>query len=179
MKDTTRVSLALFAAWAVHDAEELVTMSRNSRRVLARLPRWMPIPDDLRARGLSQAHVDLSLALMAASIAAASMLGVRSGGRSVLFRGALLAFGAHGFTHLAGSVVTRGYTTGVLTAPTVVIPYWLWAWRVLRRNGIRDDDGPASAAAVANLALLFGIHAVARLILGSRSLGPEPAAHDE
>ena len=171
MKDTTRASLGLFGAWVVHDAEEMLTMSKNSRWILKRMPPWLPIPEELRARGVSQTHVNLSLALMAGLMATASALGVRSSGRSSFFRGALLAFGMHGFSHIGASALTGRYTTGVVTAPLIVIPYWLWARGVLRRHGIADQDGPASAMAVANLPLLFGVHALSHRLLTDRTGG--------
>lgn len=177
MNDLTRTCVGLCAAWAVHDAEELLTMSRNSADVLRRVPGWAPVPEDVRAHGVSQAHVGLSLAIMAALVGIASREGVRTAGRSAVFRGALLAFGAHGFAHIAGSGVMRGYTTGVVTAPTVVIPYWLCARHVLRRHGIRDNDAKATTVALMALPLLCGVHAVTRAILGERSLGAgHPAA---
>ena len=34
----------LFAAWLAHDLEELATMSGSSRKLIARLPGWVPMP---------------------------------------------------------------------------------------------------------------------------------------
>jgi hypothetical protein len=64
MQRTTTVSLGLFAAWACHDLEELFTMPETSRVVAARMPDWVPIPDDVRQDGLSQQHVNLGISLM-------------------------------------------------------------------------------------------------------------------
>ena len=61
----------------------------------------------------------------------------------------LLGFGVHGFTHIAMALAARRYVTGVATAPTVVIPFWLWARRELARAGVRDDDRAAVLAAIA------------------------------
>lgn len=166
MNGIDRVCLALFGAWALHDAEELLTMSRTSQRVLARLPRWAPIPADLRANGVSQAHVNLSIAIMGVVVASAACAGARSGGRSPWFRGALLAFGVHGFTHLAASAAARGYTTGVVTAPTIAIPYWLWARRALHQHDVREHDAKSTMVAIAALPVLFATHALTRSILG-------------
>ena len=44
MKRTTKVSLGLFATWAVSDLEELWTMSRTSKDVLNALPAAAPTP---------------------------------------------------------------------------------------------------------------------------------------
>lgn len=168
MRPTTRIAAGLLAAWAVHDLEELLTMRRTARELLPRLPRWVPIPHELRRDGLEQRHINLAVALMGLAMATASAAGVRSGGRSPLFRGALLGFGVHGFTHIAMALAARRYVTGVATAPTVVIPFWLWARRELAWAGVRDDDRAAVLAALAFLPLVPGAHAAAHRLLRGR-----------
>lgn len=175
MKSITVVSAGLFAAWAVHDTEELGTMAAGSRRVFGRVPRALPLPESLQSRGLSQPHVNLSVGLMAIPVAAAAIRGVRTQGRSRWFRGALLAFGIHGFTHLGNSAVMRSYTTGAATAPVIVIPYWLLARSVLRRHGLDTVDRTTTAAAIAVFPLTIGVHLVSAAILGERSLGRSEA----
>jgi|ERR687897_825785 hypothetical protein len=164
MQRTTTVSLGLFAAWACHDLEELLTMRETSRLVAARMPDWVPIPDDVRQNGLSQQHVNLGISLMGAYIAGVSAVGVRSRGRSRLFRSVLLGFGLHGLVHIGASTALRQYTTGVATSPTIVIPYWLWARRALAREGLSDREGTARWAA-ANILLLPMVHVVTRRLL--------------
>lgn len=176
MKDTTAIGLGLFGAWAVHNIEELFTMATTSRRVLTRSPRWLPISPRLQVRGISRAQVNLTVAMMAPVVAAASWSGVRSEGRSVLFRGAVLAFGAHGLAHLGNAAVAQGYTTGLLTTPTVVLPYWWLAWRGGRRKALLPDGHSAHSALVAGVALaglpLLGLmHYAAWRILGDRAFG--------
>jgi hypothetical protein len=166
MQRTTRISLGLFAAWACHDLEELFTERETSRVVAARMPDWVPIPDDVRQNGLSQQHLNLAISLMGAYIAGISAVGVRSRGRSRLFRGGLLAFGLHGFVHIGATAALRQYTAGVATSPTIVIPYWLWARRALAREGLSDRDGTARWAA-ASLLLLPVVHAATRLLLNA------------
>jgi len=168
-----RACVGLFAAWALHDAEEYLTMAPTSREVFSGLPEQLPIPEEFRARGISQVHVNLAMSAMGAVVAASAASGVRSGGRSTLFRGGLLAFGLHGFTHIASCLVAGRYTTGVVTSPLVVIPYWLWARRVLKQHGIRPEDPKAVVTALAVFPALAGIHALVRKILGEGSLGPE------
>ena len=167
MRPTTTMSLGLFAAWACHDLEELFTMRETSRALAARMPDWVPIPDDVRQAGLSQQHVNLGISLMGAYVAAVSAAGVRSRGRSRLFRGGLLAFGLHGFGHIGVTAVLRRYTTGVATSPTIVIPCWLWARRALARESLSDRDGTAPWAAVSIL-LIPTVHVVTRLVLGRK-----------
>jgi hypothetical protein len=60
----TAITLGLFAAWACHDLEELVTMRETSRAVAARMPNRAPIPDDVRQNGLSQHHLNLAISLI-------------------------------------------------------------------------------------------------------------------
>jgi hypothetical protein len=167
---TTTISLGLFAAWACHDLEELFTLRETSRTVAARMPDWVPLPDDVRQDGLSQQHLNLGISLMGAYFAAVSALGVRSRGRSRLFRSALLAFGLHGFGHIGATAALRQYTSGVATSPTIVIPYWLWARRALAREGLSDRDGTAPSAA-ASFLLIPTVHVVTRLLLGRKSRG--------
>jgi Protein of unknown function with HXXEE motif len=170
MQRTTTVSLGLFAAWACHDLEELFTGRETSRLVAARMPDWVPIPDDVRQDGLSQQHVNLSISLVGAYLAGVCAVGVRSRGRSRLFRSALLGFGLHGFGHIGGTVALRQYTTGVATSPTIVIPYWLWARHALAREGLSDRDGTVRWAA-ATLLLLPVVHVATRLLLDALEAG--------
>jgi len=154
----TKVALGLFATWAVSDVEELWTMRRSSREMLPRIPKVVPIPPKLRQEGVSQRHVTAGIATMGVLMGSAAALGVRSQGRSAIFRGVLLGFGLHGFGHLGMTLAARRYVTGALTAPTMVIPYWLWARRELAKEGISDADRAATAVAIAGMPLLMGVH---------------------
>ena len=58
----TWVSAGLFLAWAVHDAEELVTAAASSRELVRRAPTWLPLPADLRRDGFSQHHMNVAIA---------------------------------------------------------------------------------------------------------------------
>jgi Protein of unknown function with HXXEE motif len=135
----------LFAAWMAHDLEELATMSANSRALVRRLPAWAPVPSSIRQRGLTQQHFATAVAAVGVIMAAASLRGYRTGGRSPFYQNALLAFGLHGLGHIGASVLARGYTSGVATAPTVVVPFWLWATRALRQAGV-PNRGSVPAA---------------------------------
>jgi hypothetical protein len=161
----TKVAVGLFATWALSDLEELWTMSRSSRQVLPRLPAALPIPDRVRRNGVSQRHVNAGIATMGLVMGAAAVAGVRSGGRSPLFRGALLGFGVHGFGHLAMTAAARRYVSGAVTAPTMVIPYWLWARRELARERIPEADAATVAVAVAGIPVVLGVHALMYRIL--------------
>jgi Protein of unknown function with HXXEE motif len=161
MRRATKVSLGLLLTWAVSDIEELCTMSRSSQQILARLPAWVPVPGPLRRAGISDSQFLAVFGLMAPVMGTATVLGIRSGGRSAIFRGVLLGFGLHGFGHLAMAAAARQYVSGAVTAPTMVIPYWLWARRELARDGIRDADRQTLAIAAAGVPLALGLHSLA------------------
>jgi hypothetical protein len=111
-----------------------------------------------------QAHAGITA--MGAVILAASAVGVKSRGRSGLFQTAVLGFGLHGLSHLGGSALLRGYTPGGITAPIVVLPYWVWAWHKLNRAGVlRNDPTFWATAALAVPVTIGGVHlATARLV---------------
>ena len=73
-------TLGLFAAWVVHDLEEPPTMAAWTRRQARRLP-W--------ARPMSQAHVNVAIALMGVVVAAGAVAGARTGGRSGFYQAVL------------------------------------------------------------------------------------------
>jgi hypothetical protein len=66
----------------------------------------------------------------------------------------------HAVPHVAAVVATRGYTPGALTAPTVVAPFALWAWRRLRRSGVPIAPMPAATPLLAP-AVVVGAHVAA------------------
>jgi Protein of unknown function with HXXEE motif len=173
MRRSTKVSLGLLATWAVSDIEELCTMHRSSQQVLARLPDRVPVPARLRRSGVPQSQFLAVFGLMGLVMGTATGLGIRSGGRSALFRGVLLGFGLHGFGHLALTAAARQYVSGAVTAPAMVIPFWLWARRELRRDGISDTDPRAAAVAAAGVPLAVGLHALAYWL--SQPAGEPPA----
>jgi len=165
MRRLTAVSLGLFAAWAVHDVEELITYRETVRRIVPRLPSWVPVPEDIRRDGIRQGQVTTAIGMMSIFMGAAAVDGVRSQGRGWLFQTVLRGFGWHGIGHLAASALARSYTTGVATTPVVVLPYWLWARRVLTRSGV-----PAHAGSTAPVLLMYplfaAVHALARRLEG-------------
>jgi hypothetical protein len=163
----TWVGAGLFAAWALHDLEELMTAPANSRELAARAPAWLPIPDDVRREGFSAEHFRTGVGIMAVLMAAAAADGARTKGRSPFFQLILDGFGLHGLGHLASAALARRYTFGVATAPVIVIPYWLWARRELARDGVRLE--PVSPkAALALPSVLIGVHALTRALRGGR-----------
>lgn len=164
MTKATWVSAGLFLAWAVHDAEELVTAAASSRELVRRAPTWLPLPADLRRDGFSQHHMNVAIAVVAGFMGIAALDGARSGGRSWFFQTVLRGFGWHGIGHLAAAALSGKYVTGAATTPLVVIPYWLWARHELARDGVPlrpVDSGPLLIVPV-----LIAAHAITRAITG-------------
>jgi hypothetical protein len=149
----------LLIAWAVHDAEELATMAGWVERERPRLERLYPwIRWDLLQ--VSQRHVTIAIGLMGLVMAAACA----GGTRSRFFQTALAGFGVHGVVHLLQGLLTRGYTPGLLTAPTVVLPYSIWAWRRLKAEGVPLSAGSGLAGVALFVAAVGGVHGIARLL---------------
>ena len=125
-------------------------MSANSRTLAKRVPDWVPLPASVRQRGLTQRNVATGVSAVGLLIAAATVRGYRTRGRSAFYQNTLLGFGLHGLGHVGVSLLARGYTSGVATAPTVVVPFWLWATRALEQAGVPNRRSlPAAIALVA------------------------------
>jgi hypothetical protein len=162
--DSSQLATAgLFVAWMLHDLEELATMSDNSRAIARRLPHWIPVPASIRQRGLTKHYLRVGIPAVGLVVAAASLRGARTHGRSAFFQNALLGFGLHGLGHIGMSLLARGYTSGVATGPTVVVPFWLWATRTLEKGGVPNRRSlPRAMALVAGS--LAGGHLAAYLV---------------
>lgn len=164
------VCAALFAAWVAHDLEEVATMPASSRELLRNLPKALPIPEDLRREGFSQHHVNVAVTMTGVLMAGAAADGARTHARSPVFQAVLAGFGWHGLGHLASSALTRRYTTGVLTSPVIVLPYWLWARRELTRAGVElSRTDPRLLAAM--YPLFLGVHLLTHRLLAARDRG--------
>jgi hypothetical protein len=128
-----------------------------------------------RATAIDEREFATAVGGMAAIVAAASVAGHVTGGRSALFQSALNGFGLHGLVHLAQAAAVRGYTPGSVTSPLLVIPFTLWARGRLRRAGVLRPARPRDLAlglALAGAATVAS-HAVARSVLAR--VGHPPA----
>jgi hypothetical protein len=164
-----RIPLAtagLLVAWMVHDLEELLTMSDTSRTLLQQLPDWMPVPGSIREQGLTTRYLATGIATIGLIVAAAAIRGYRTQGRSAFYQNTLLAFGLHGLGHLALSLLTRGYTSGVATAPMVLL-FWLWATKALGQAGVPKRRSLPVAIALLAGSLAAG-HFTAYLLTGNQ-----------
>ena len=160
------VTWGLFAAWVVHDAEELWTMAGWADRARPRLERSLPgVPARTWDRlSVSRPHAAVAIALVGAVVGAAAARGARTEGASPLFQATLVGFGWHAVPHLASAVLTRGYTPGVFTAPTVVAPFAVWAWSRLRRAEVPIAPVTRSAALLGPV-VVVGAHVAASGLL--------------
>jgi Protein of unknown function with HXXEE motif len=164
------VTWGLFAAWALHDAEELATMAGWADRARPRLKKHLPwIPARVWDRmSVSQEHAIAAIGVMACVIGTAAARGARTNGRSPFCQAVLAGFGLHAVPHVASAVLTRGYTPGVVTAPTVVAPFALWAWRRLRRAGVPIAPVPPAAPLLGPL-VVAGAHVAAAGLIRVRN----------
>ena len=177
-----RIQLAtagLFAAWVAHDLEELATMSGSSRKLIARLPGWVPMPASAREQGLTSRHVACGVATVGLVVAAAAVHGYRTHGRSALYQNALLGFGLHGLGHLGMSLLTGGYASGVATSPTIVLPFWLWATRALNQAGVPNRRSVPAAIALTAGSIAAGHAVAARLTNNALTRATPPAEPSE
>ncbi|MER8000610.1 HXXEE domain-containing protein [Streptomyces sp. NPDC095613] len=159
------VTWGLLAAFVVHDLEELATMPGWAVAQADRLREACPrVPERVwSAMRVTPGHAATAIGLMGLVVAAASADGARTGGKSAFFQTVLAGFGLHAVSHVAQSAGLRGYTPGVVTAPLVVAPFSLWAWRELRRGGVLkevDTRGVVTSAALFPVGIL-GVHAAA------------------
>ena len=130
------VSLAtggLFFSWLAHDIEQLSNKHTYTHPVFDTIPF---LPEDIRRHGCSRRHVRLGIGLMGVLMAAASIEGYRTRGRSSFYQAVLYGYGMHTFSHLAAAALARRYTPGSATALPVVLPFWTFAKRTLRAHGV-------------------------------------------
>ncbi|MFF4762191.1 HXXEE domain-containing protein [Streptomyces sp. NPDC001292] len=167
------VTFGLLAAWALHDSEELATVQgwlRRSEPVLRE--RFPGVPEAVwrRLGSVDAREFAAAVGVMGAIVAAASVAGRATGGRSAVYQTALNAFGLHGLVHLAQAAAVRGYTPGSATSPVVVVPFTLWARARLRRAGVLRPTRPRDLALGLGLAAAATVasHAAARRLLGGR-----------
>jgi len=116
----------------------------------------MPLPASMRQHGLTTRHLATAIPAVGLVVAAASVCGYRTQGRSAFYQNTLLGFGLHGLGHLGVSLLTGGYTSGVATAPTVVVAFWLWATRALQQAGVPSRRSLPAAVALVAGSLAFG-----------------------
>ncbi|MFJ3837402.1 HXXEE domain-containing protein [Streptomyces sp. NPDC090054] len=176
-----RVTLGLLAAWAVHDAEEVVMVPRWVRDRVPELRERLPrVPDRVwrRLESIDRTEFTTAVAVMACVVGAAAADGYRTGGRSAFYQGALDGFGLHGVAHLAQAAAYRGYTPGSVTSALAVVPFTLWARGRLRRAGVLRPSRPRDAVQGLALAAAATVasHRVARRAVARTRSRPRPGS---
>ncbi|WP_306318687.1 MULTISPECIES: HXXEE domain-containing protein [unclassified Streptomyces] len=172
------VTLGLFAAWAVHDTEEVLAAPRWLRRHLPELrERWPEVPEGVwrSLEGVDEREFRAAVGVMAGIVGAGALAGWASGGRSATYQAMLDGFGLHGLVHLAQAAAVRGYTPGVATTPTLVVPFTLWARHRLRRAGVlRPTRGRDLAAGLLWAGAATAVsHGVARRLVRKSGRVPD------
>ncbi|TFD09540.1 HXXEE domain-containing protein [Cryobacterium sp. TMT1-66-1] len=156
----TRIAaVALFAAWLVHDVEEVFTFPATSRLLAARLGSDRVV--------VSPAQSVLAIAVMGVLVGAACVRGARSQGKSRLYRAVLGGLEAHVVTHVATSVSFKSYTAGLITAPLVMLPGARVARAQLRRSGSPLSLSDTVRGGVLLFAAALGSHVISHLVLGA------------
>jgi hypothetical protein len=143
------VCSGLFVAWAVHDVEEALSVSRWSAATVPRLLAQGWPPALVESLGTTTPRFAVAAAVVGIAVLAATVRVVLTAGHSTFFRAAVLVFGWHGLIRIGQSLLVRGYVQGLVTATVLVIPYSIITLRHLRPAPI-----PASTVAVVALAAL-------------------------
>lgn len=144
----------LLGVWILHDAEEWLTFAQFAHENSTVVGDCAPSVRRL------EVHQRTAISTMGVMVAALTWHGHRTNGASPAFQSAVAGFGLHGVGHLAMSAVIGGYTPGVATSPTLVIPYAAAAWRALGTKGVRGRTTTTVGRAPAMVA---GALAVAHL----------------
>jgi hypothetical protein len=158
--------LGLGVAWAIHDAEELLTMARWAGQARARVASHHPwVPDRaLRLLDVAPGQIPVAVAVVGLPMVAAAVAGAATRGRSRFYQAALLGFGVHGVGHLLQSIAYHGYTPGVVTAPATVAFSVVW-WRQLQADGVAGDTDRVLSTAMLLAPVVPAAHMVARRII--------------
>lgn len=131
------VPLSLAVSFLANDGEELATLVPTLPDTLARLPLDKPLPKWVYE--VDQVHINTGITMMGALCTASVVDGVRTRGRGALYQDFQWAFGMHGLGHIAAALVTKGYSTGIATSPTVVLPQFGFSLRELRAAGVPHE----------------------------------------
>lgn len=164
----TRAAAGMFLAWAVHDLEELLTFPAASEQLAGKLAQapWAPARALARHVRMDRKESALAVALVGSLVATASARGITTEGRSRFFQSTLAVLGGHVLTHAAGSIILRGYSSGVVTAVLVVAPFSMWARRKLRAAGVLiEGTRPYAVGTALALPTAVASHALARFAL--------------
>lgn len=143
-----RGPLSLFAAWALHDAEEALTFPATADH-LAGL-------SGIESLRMSTRQSLAAIGLVGAFVATAGIRGMQTRGDSSLYRYTVAGLEAHVLTHLLSTVLLRRYTAGVITAVPV-----MWPGAALARRELAELGHPLTGTSRIRGSALMGAVAVA------------------
>ncbi|CAN5801968.1 hypothetical protein BH23ACT11_BH23ACT11_22740 [soil metagenome] len=148
----------------LHDVEEILTIEQFWRENRYRLP----IPEMLRDR------IRITTAEMAAAVTCVFVLGCLASWpttkssepdtRIEVYGTTLSIRLLNALAHLAGTLVLRRYTPGVITAVTVVLPYTLYTFHRLHRKKLLIEGALVRSVALGTLLHL-------PMVLGAQAAG--------
>ncbi|MCT1765756.1 HXXEE domain-containing protein [Brevibacterium casei] len=146
--------MTLFAAWAIHDLEELIAFPVTTSRLAEETGAdWLRI---------SARQSAVAIGLMGAVVATACVRGAVTNGRSRFYRRTLAGLDLHVWSHVAASVVLRRYTAGVLTAVPFMLPGARFAERELAATGHALSHADRAVGAPMMVVAALACHGVAR-----------------
>jgi hypothetical protein len=170
------VVLTFPLAFAAHDLEEVFAAAPWSKQAADRVAKRhavLALAVSRNALPISRKEMAVAVGVVTLACAGVTAVSLRNiDGELRSLQAALAAFSAHSLSHVAASIVLRGYTPGVATVPLVILPYSLWAWPRLRRAGVVTTRAEAVGAARTGIAFALPVallgHVVARALTRTR-----------
>lgn len=152
----------LFAAWALHDIEEALAFPSSCDKLAE--------ATGIESLRMSPAQSWAAVGMAGAVVATASIRGARTRGRSSLYRAVIAGLESHVATYVGMSLLAGGYSAGMVTAVTVMLPGTRYARLELARNGapLTRRDTAVGLALLGPVAL--GAHVASRLLLSGRAV---------
>ncbi len=149
-------------AFLLHDFEEILTMERVVRETRESMP---PFLRDLAE--IKTPQLVLGVAIEFVLITLSSFLASRPQRQMNLFTLLLAAFYVHAFGHLAQTLILRRYTSGVITAFLVVLPFSRYVSRRLSKAEIVSQSDWNQSKLTGSLILgpfLIGLRQIGKII---------------
>ncbi|MBD8467252.1 HXXEE domain-containing protein [Plantibacter sp. CFBP 8798] len=150
----------LFVAWVLHDIEEGAAFPATCDLLADRT--------GIRAFRMDARQSWLAVGLMGCLVGFACIRGVRTAGSSPLYRAVVAGLGAHTGSHVLASLLTQGYTAGVVSALPVMLPGAIVAERELARRGLPITARDRAMGALVLLPSAFVCHLIARVVVKRR-----------
>ena len=150
-------------AFLVHDLEEILTTETVLRETRGSIPPFLRDLVEIKTPQLA-----LAVAIEFVLITLSSFLAGRAARKMHLFTLLLAAFYVHAFGHLVQTVVQRRYTSGVITALLVVLPFSRYTSRRLSQAGVISQSDWNQSKVTGSLILgpfLIGLRQIVKTML--------------